>query len=239
MSTPAFPRAVTGVRLLSNRPSILAKLVPHAGRDRSEDFDMVGEGLQVAGPGWEERLERMLGELSVVEQAGLFAVRLDDELALPMPSTKVLARKRAEWFPEFLSHGRWVPHFQPIVDFRSGKVIGREALMRGRLASRELRGGELLAAAEAHDAIYSFDRRARLVSLEAGIPLLRESEVLFVNLDPRGVGDIDASLASTWPALERLGGRPERLCIELVAAGAAATSGCSPRSPPPTASAAR
>ena len=44
--------------------------------------------------------------------------------------------------------------------------------MRGKLGAVEVRGGELLAAAEAHDALFSFDYRARTAALEVGLPLL-------------------------------------------------------------------
>ena len=64
--------------------------------------------------------------------------------------------------------------------------------MRGRPGAVEVRGGELLAAAEAHDALFSFDSRARAAALEIGLPLLPEGEVLFVNLDPRAALDADA-----------------------------------------------
>ena len=43
--------------------------------------------------------------------------------------------------------------------------------MRGKLGAVEVRGGELLAAAEAHDALFSFDTRARAAALEIGLPL--------------------------------------------------------------------
>ena len=104
-----------------------------------------------------------------------------------MPAETLLDRTRTDWFPEFLSHGQMQPHFQPIVDLHTGRAYGREALMRGMLGAVELRGGELLAAAEAHDALFSFDYRARTAALEIGLPLLPEGEILFVNLDPRAV----------------------------------------------------
>ena len=44
--------------------------------------------------------------------------------------------------------------------------------MRGMLGTVELRGAELIAAAEAHDALFSFDYRARTAALEVGLPLL-------------------------------------------------------------------
>ena len=150
------------------------------------------------------------------ERACLFAVRLADEQGLPVPADTLLDRTRTDWFPEFLSHGRMHPHFQPIVELTSGVAYGREALMRGMLGTVELRGAELLAAAEAHDALFSFDARARSAALEIGMPLMPEGEVLFVNLDPRACLDVESSVRTTWPVVARLGTDPGRICIELV-----------------------
>ena len=133
-----------------------------------------------------------------------------------MPAETLLDRRRTDWFPEFLSHGQMTPHFQPIVDLDTGAAFGREALMRGKLGAVEVRGGELLAAAEAHDALFSFDARARAAALEVGMPLMPEGEVLFVNLDPRACLDVESSVRTTWPVVGRLGTDPGRICIEIV-----------------------
>jgi EAL domain-containing protein (putative c-di-GMP-specific phosphodiesterase class I) len=108
------------------------------------------------------------------------------------------------------------PHFQPIVDLATGRAYGREALMRGRLGAVEVRGGELLAAAEAHDALFSFDYRARTAALEIGLPLLPEGEVLFVNLEPRAALDVHSTVRTTWPVVARMNADPSRICIEVV-----------------------
>ena len=133
-----------------------------------------------------------------------------------MPADTLLDRTRTDWFPEFLSHGRMHPHFQPIVELTSGVAYGREALMRGMLGTVELRGAELLAAAEAHDALFSFDYRARTAALEVGLPILPPGEILFVNLDPRAVLDVESSMRTTWPVVGRLGADPSRICLELI-----------------------
>src|SRR3954452_12111030 len=203
-----------GVTLLSHRPSVLYK-VEHMATEPVEG-DIAVEGLKLAGPGWEDRLKDLLGALSQSERACLFAVKIADQQALPMPAEILLDRSRTDWFPEFLSHGQMTPHLQPIVDLNTGAPFGREARMRGKLGAVEVRGGELLAAAEAHDALYSFDMRARAAAREHGIPLLPEGEVLFVNLDPRAVLDVEGSLRTTWPAVGRLGADPSRICLELV-----------------------
>ena len=168
------------------------------------------------GPVWPERLKELLNSLTLSERACLFAMRLSDDQALPVPAETLLDRSRTDWFPDFLSHGQMKPHFQPIVELETGRVFGREALMRGKLGAVELRGGELLAAAEAHDAIFSFDYRARTAALEVGLPLLPDGEVLFVNLEIRAVLDVEGSLRTTWPAVGRLSADPSRICLELV-----------------------
>jgi EAL domain-containing protein (putative c-di-GMP-specific phosphodiesterase class I) len=214
VTLPDSPIATDGVRLLSHRPSVLYK-VEHMATNPLEG-DIAVEGLVLAGPVWADRLKELLGSLSQSERACLFAIRLADEHALPLPADTLLHRTRTDWFPDFLSHGQMKPHFQPIVELATGKVYGREALMRGKLGAVEVRGGELLAAAEAHDALFSFDYRARTAALEVGLPLLPEDEVLFVNLDPRAVLDVEGSLRTTWPVVGRLGGDPSRICLELV-----------------------
>jgi EAL domain-containing protein (putative c-di-GMP-specific phosphodiesterase class I) len=207
-------RSTDGVRLLSHRPSVLYK-VEHLATETPEG-DIAVEGLKLAGPGWDDRLKTLLQALAQSERACLFAVRLSDEQALPLPAETLLDRARTDWFPEFLSHGLMRPHFQPIVELATGRSFGREALMRGKLGAVEVRGGELLAAAEAHDALFSFDYRARTAALETGLPLLPDGEVLFVNLDPRAALDVDATVRTTWPVVARMNADPSRICIEVI-----------------------
>jgi len=213
VSSPDPHRGLEGVRLLSRRPSLLYK-VAHLSPEPSGD--VAEEGLVLSGPGWPDRLREVLDALSVAEREALFALRLDERSPLPLLAQVFLDRERTDWFPEFLSKGRMVPHFQPIVALTDGRVIGREALMRGKLGATEVRGGELVQAAEAHDALYSFDMRARAAALDVGLALLPEGETLFINLDPRAVPDVEASVRQTWPVVEAAGAAPGRVCLELV-----------------------
>ena len=203
-----------GVRLLSHRPSVLYKVEHMATEPIAGDIAV--EGLVLAGPGWNERLKELLNTISTAERACLFALKLNDEQALPLPAETLLDRSRTDWFPDFLSHGQMKPHFQPIVELATGRTYGREALMRGKLGAVEVRGGELLAAAEAHDALFSFDYRARTAALEVGLPLLPEGEVLFVNLDPRAALDVESTVRTTWPVVARMNADPSRICIEVI-----------------------
>lgn len=211
-----FAATTEGVRLLSHRPSVLFK-IEHLATEPS-DGDVSTDGVVISGPGWGDRLRDLLAGLAPAERASLFAVRLDDDVSLPLPAKTLLERARTDWFPKFLSQGQMAPVFQPIVDLRTAAVYGREALIRGRIGHVELRGAELIHAAEVHDALFSFDTRARAAALESGLPRLPRDEVLFVKLDPRGVLDVDNSVRSVWPLVEHLGARPEAVGLELMRA---------------------
>lgn len=206
-----------GVRLLSHRPSILFKLERQG--DQAVDADVSTSGVLISGPGWGDRLQDLMAALSSAERALLFAVRLDDPSGLPLSAARLLARARSDWFPKFLSQGMLTPVFQPLVDLQDGSVFGREALIRGRMGRVELRGQELLDAAEVHDALFSFDARSRAAVLEAGLPRLPEGEKLFVKLDPRAVLDVESSLRAVWPQVERAGDDDgTRIGLELMGA---------------------
>src|ERR1700759_4346409 len=126
-----------GVRLLSHRPSVLYK-IEHLATEPAQG-DIAVEGLLLAGPGWDEKLRSVIKALSLSERPCLFAVRLSDEQMLPVEAETLLDRTRTDWFPEFLSHGKMHPHFQPIVSLVTGKAFGREALMGGKLGAVGLR----------------------------------------------------------------------------------------------------
>jgi EAL domain-containing protein (putative c-di-GMP-specific phosphodiesterase class I) len=205
-----------GVRLLSHRLPVLYKVERHA--TEPTDGDIAVEGVVISGPGWDEHLRKLMEGLSHAERSCLFAVRLDDQTGLPLPAQTLLDRARTDWFPRFLSQGMMAPVFQPILDLHSGTVYGREALIRGRMGKVEVRGAELVHAAEAHDALFSFDTRTRAAALETGLPRLPEGEVLFVKLDPRGVLDVSSSLRSVWPIVDVAGRPGQRIGLELMGA---------------------
>lgn len=200
---------------------MLARLQPLAGRGHAPDFDFADEGLVVDGPDWQDRLTRMLSTLAAGERDELFAVWLADELALPLPVAKIVDRARTAWFPQFLVRGRWLPGFQPVAELATRRVLGRQVVMRGCLDADELTPEALVRGAEAHDSICAFDRRSRMVGLEAGLPMLDPGELLFVGFDSRAVVDLESSLNGTWATVARHPSQGAGICLQLRATHAA------------------
>lgn len=203
-----------GIRLLSHRPSVLSKIEQLVGRVsglKEEESDIF-----IVGSDWERGLKQLLEQLSASERGSVLAVSVIDPEIFAIPAEMMLTRARSDWFPQFVSNGSIAPFFQPIVDFKTGETYGYEAMVRGKLGAVELTGADLFTAAEAFDAIFSFDNRCRVASLEIGLSLLEGDEVLFVNYDTRALVDVEASLRVTWPVIEEAKARPSSVCLELV-----------------------
>jgi diguanylate cyclase (GGDEF)-like protein/PAS domain S-box-containing protein len=175
------------------------------------------DGLRLEGPGWCDRLEVLLGKLSFSERAALLAAPLGGRTeGIALPADDVLVRARTEWLPELLNSSGLYPHLQPIVSLTDGRTYGFESLIRGRVADRELNGAEIVAAAQAHGAIFTLDLVGRTVALEQGMPQLIEDEVLFVNFTPTAIYDPAVCLRTTWAIARRHGLSMERICFEVV-----------------------
>ena len=208
--TPLRRSGTQGVRLVTEHRHVRARaaqIMGRPGRDRS---------LELRGPRWGEALEGVLAELTHSERLALHAVPLDDPEALPVRAPTMAGRARTPWLPTLLNDGGLFPHFQPIVDLRSGAVHGREALMRGEHEGTTLSGGEIVQAAADHDALFHFDAQARTTALARGLPLLPPGETLYVNFTPTAIYDPSVCLRTTWAVARRLGMALDRVCFEVV-----------------------
>ena len=139
-----------------------------------------------------------------------------DAEGIALPVADVLTRARTQWLPELLNGSGLYPHLQPIVSLADGRTYGFESLLRGQVGDRELNGGEIVAAAQAHGAIFTLDLVGRTVALEQGMPKLIDDEVLFVNFTPTAIYDPAVCLRTTWAIARRHGLPMERICFEVV-----------------------
>ena len=208
--TPAGAREPEGVQLTSERPHVRAKLAQATG--------LSPEAVRLAGPGWREAFAGALDALTFSERAAVTASLLvDGSVGLSMPATQAQERIQTPWLGGLLDEpGRLFPHFQPIVSLRDGSVHGYESLLRARLGDRELSGGQIVAAAQAHQAMFSLDLIGRSVALEQGLPALPDGAMLYVNFTPSAIYDPEICLRTTWAIARRLGFPLSRVCFEVV-----------------------
>ena len=198
-----------GVSLTSESGHVLAKVGALLGRADS--------GLRLTGDDWPERLEELLDALTFSERAALLAAPLqEDGPGVTMAAEVVLTRARTAWLPRLLEEQALYPYLQPIVSLRDGRTFGHEALIRGTVDGAELSGGEIVAAAQAHGAMFTLDLVGRTVALEQGMPKLSGNEVLFVNFTPTAIYDPDVCLRTTWAIAKRHRLPMSRLCFEVV-----------------------
>ena len=199
-----------GVELTSERPHVRARLAQATG--------LPADAVRLTGPGWRDAFDAALGTLTFSERAAVTASLLGAGVpAASMPAAQAQERIAAPWLPGLLeSPERLFPHFQPIVSLRDGSVHGYESLLRARIGGRELSGGEIVAAAQAHQAMFSLDLIGRSVALEQGLPALPEDAMLFVNFTPSAIYDPDICLRTTWAIARRLGFPLSRVCFEVV-----------------------
>jgi EAL domain-containing protein (putative c-di-GMP-specific phosphodiesterase class I) len=173
--------------------------------------------LRLTGDDWPERLEELLDALTFSERAALLAAPLhEDGPGVTLAAEVVLKRARTAWLSPLLQEQALYPHLQPIVSLRDGGTFGHEALIRGTVDGAELSGGEIVAAARAHGAMFTLDLVGRTVALEQGMPKLKGSEVLFVNFTPTAIYDPAVCLRTTWAIAKRHKLPMSRLCFEVV-----------------------
>ena len=199
---------MTGVLLVAERSHV---------RSRVGVLLEEADGLRLEGDGWEDRLEALLQRLSFSERAALLAAPLHGRSqGIALAAEDLLARARSPWLPGLLNDGSLYPHLQPIVSLADGRTFGFESLLRGRVGERELNGGEIVAAARAHGAIFTLDLVGRTIALEQGMPRLADDEVLFVNFTPTAIYDPAICLRTTWAIARRHGLAMDRICFEVV-----------------------
>ena len=96
---------------------------------------------------------------------------------------------------QVLDDGLLHPVFQPVVDLRGGAAVGQEALIRGPRGSTLERPDQLFDAAREQGLVAELDAHCRIAAFQAAADAgLGRGAVLFVNMEPEGVGGASEEL---------------------------------------------
>lgn len=204
-----------GVMLWSESEVVAMKLAALAGAGAA-----IGDPVTLTGSDWRERVNSFLNGLSPIERGEVKATAVQAN-GTAQPWTAVSAetymqRQAWDWLPRVLNENLIFPHYQPIVDVRTGLTIAFEALMRAEVNGRLVSGGELVDAARAHNALFQFDQKARTRAIRHSAGRMQAGELLFVNFTPMVIYDPAICLQSTWEAAQASGWQMENLVFEVV-----------------------
>ena len=104
--------------------------------------------------------------------------------------------------------------FQPVVDLRTGGVLGWEALSRGPSGTDHQAPLNMFEAAEKADLVFELDRHCRQTAL-ASSKALPADKKLFINMFPPSMYDPDFKEKALIDTLDRLGLGPGRIVLEI------------------------
>lgn len=196
-------------------------------------LDVVDDSSPLDGRRFSRLFARLARELSAAETD---AVRVatdpdsDDGVALAAqllaaPTLSVeLARRGVTVEVGLLTEAALWPVYQPVVDLAEGRVVGHEALLRGRVDGREVGGGDLFFLAAAAGWADRLDRLAREAAITGAAGWLGAAD-LYVNSSPEAVYRPQVCLAGTEQAVHDSGIAPGQLVVEVVEAHAARDRG--------------
>jgi EAL domain-containing protein (putative c-di-GMP-specific phosphodiesterase class I) len=183
--------------------------------------------LEVEDPRGGRGLDRLLHRLArELTQAETEAVRVvtdppagGPELTarlISAPSLAVeLARRGVTVEVGELAEAELFAVYQPIVSLADRSVVAHEALLRGLVDGREVRGGDLFFVAESAGWLDRLDRIGREAAITGAAPWLGGAD-LFVNIAPAAIHRPQVCLAGTEQAAHDAGVPGAQLVVEVV-----------------------
>lgn len=104
--------------------------------------------------------------------------------------------------------------FQPIYSFNTKKIIGLEALSRGKIGDEQVSPYFLFSYAKKHGETLKLDRLCREKAMEA-FPKENDSSTLFINFETSVLNDVVPGNGEILKTAEENGISPENIVIEL------------------------
>ncbi|MDX9702389.1 MAG: EAL domain-containing protein [Candidatus Auribacterota bacterium] len=123
------------------------------------------------------------------------------------------AKRRSSTLHSIVTHKKISTLYQPILDLKNKQIIGYEALNRGPKGEFE-NPDFLFRLAYENNAVWALDRLCRIQAFR-GIKKLRDSENIFINVEPSTFEDPHFFTRETLTEMKNAGVTPEQVVLEL------------------------
>jgi diguanylate cyclase (GGDEF)-like protein len=186
----------------------------HAGFERGFSFSGGIAAAPVMGTQRAELFARADDALYQAKREGRTAIRVFDAAHDERPLDGARLARAAQAIVEIVAADAISPVYQPIVDIRSGAVVGFEGLSRPSPGTAFGDAGSLFSVAEASGRTADLDW-ACIRSIVAGAAKLEPGQTLSVNLSPRTVEAPEFQPQPLLGLLARAGIAPQRIVLEI------------------------
>ncbi|MBU4378989.1 MAG: GGDEF domain-containing protein [Pseudodesulfovibrio sp.] len=120
----------------------------------------------------------------------------------------------ANTYNDILAKSLISTHYQPILDFKSGSILGWEALSRGPEGSSFRSPVILFETAEQFGRLFALERLCRESAIRNAGPL-RKGQKLFLNIHPKTMADPEFTPGKTLELMEQAGLVPDDIVFEI------------------------
>ncbi len=120
----------------------------------------------------------------------------------------------ANTYNDILARKRITTHYQPILDFKSGSILGWEALSRGPEGTSFRSPVILFETAEQFGRLFALERVCRESAI-ANVGPLRDGQKLFINIHPKTMADPEFTPGKTLELLTSAGLTPDDIVFEI------------------------
>ncbi|MBI9078134.1 MAG: EAL and GGDEF domain-containing protein [Pseudodesulfovibrio sp.] len=117
-------------------------------------------------------------------------------------------------FNSILSQGLVNAHYQPIMDFKTGSILGWESLARGPKESSFRHPIFLFETAEQLGRLFALEKLCREVAIK-NIGTLQKGQKLFLNIHPKTMADPHFTPGKTLELMQEAGLSPKNIVFEI------------------------
>ncbi|WP_407271707.1 EAL domain-containing protein [Radiobacillus sp. PE A8.2] len=156
-------------------------------------------------------------ETNIGNDVMTYVSRHNIQISRPMiPLTVLKERIEQEDIVEFIAKGKFISHFQPIIQLSDQSIYGYESLLRSGDANFNATPGQLFGVASKTGLFSLLDQKAREVAVKTRVNTIPAGVKSFINFLPSTIYNPEFCLRHTFSIVERYQVAPGDLVFEVV-----------------------